>query len=68
MSNKQISDMLFDKLKAIYNNRNFVVGVMSNASHVDDRKKMIEYIDKGEDVTIESIMLLSLRLSQIRSN
>ena len=68
MIDNEIKDILFDKLKAIYNNRNFVIGVMSNASHIEDRKKLIEYIDKGEDVTAESIILLSLYLSQKRTN
>ena len=37
---------LFAKLKGIRNTRDFVVGVMSMASHDDDRKVLLNYINK----------------------
>ena len=57
---------LFEKLRAFYNNRDFVLGVMCNAPHEDDMKTILEYIEKGEDVTIESLILLSLELGNKR--
>ncbi len=63
---KETRKILVSKLKEIYNNRDFVVGVMSNATHIDDRKTIIDFIDKGEDVTAENIILLAVHLDQKR--
>ena len=57
---------LFEKLRFFYNNRDFVLGVMCNAPHEDDMKTILEYIEKREDVTIESLILLSLELGNKR--
>ena len=57
---------LFEKLRAFYNNRDFVLGVMCNAPHEDDMKTILEYIEKGKDVTRESLILLSLELGNKR--
>lgn len=51
---------LFDKLRNYHNDKDFVVGVMSNAKHNDDMKAIIEYMDNGDDVSVENIILLSL--------
>lgn len=57
---------LFEKLRAFYNDRDFVLGVMCNAPHEDDMKTILEYIEKGKDVTRESLILLSLELGNKR--
>lgn len=54
---KKISEtaiLLFKKLKTFNNNKDFVLGVMSNAPHYEDMKKIIEYMDNGQHVTIEN--------------
>lgn len=58
------SEKLFSALRALYNNRDFVVGAMSYARSDEDRKKLLDYIENGEDVTPESVLLLALHLSQ----
>ena len=58
------SEKLFSALRSLYNNRDFVVGAMSYARSDEDRKKLLDYIENGEDVTVESILLLALHLSQ----
>lgn len=58
---------LIEKLRSIFDDKDFVVGVISNASHEDDRKSIIEYIENGEDVTVENIILLSVYLDEKRS-
>ncbi len=63
---KTIKRNLFDKLREFHNNKDFVGGVMSNVSHDDDRKTIIDYINNGEEVTVENIILLSLHLSNER--
>lgn len=53
---------LFDKLREIENDRDFVVGVMSSANSEEIAEAILDYIENGEDVTLESIILLSLEL------
>ena len=57
---------LFEKLRFFYNNGDFILGVMCNAPHEDDMKTILEYIEKGKDVTRESLILLSLELGNKR--
>ena len=58
---------LFDKLKSFYHDKDFVIGVMSSAKHKDDAKIILDYMENGTDVTAESIILLSLELSNERN-
>ena len=53
---------LFEKLRAFYNNRDFVLGIMCNAPHEDDMKTILEYIEIGKNVTRENLILFSLEL------
>ena len=39
---------------------------MCNAPHEDNMKTILEYIEKGKDVTRESLILLSLELGNKR--
>lgn len=66
MTADEIRKTLIARLKELYDNRDFIVGVISNATHPDDRKSIIEYIDNGEGVTMENILLLSVYLDQKR--
>lgn len=65
-SKKGIKFKLFNKLKEFHNDKDFVVGVISNTKHDEDMQSIIDYIDNGEDVTVENIILLSLHLNQNR--
>ena len=62
----EIKNKLIEKLKTISEDKDFIVGVISNAKHNDDRKALIKYIDEGEEVTYEQLLLLSLWLNQER--
>ena len=62
----EIQKTLFEKLKAFHNNRDFVLGVMCNAPHEDDMNTILKYIEKGKDLTRESLILLSLELGNKR--
>lgn len=53
---------LFEKLCSIYNDEDFVVGVMSNIVTDEDSQTLLNYIKADKDVTVESIILLSLEL------
>lgn len=62
----EIKNKLIEKLKTISEDKDFLVGVISNAKHNDDRKALIKYIDEGKEVTYEQLLLLSLWLNQER--
>ena len=59
---ENIKRKLFDKLKDFYSDRDFVLGVISNVDTAENYQKLIDFIDKGEDVSVESIIALSLLL------
>lgn len=64
----EIKSKLIEKLKTISEDNDFLVGVISNAKHNEDREAIIEYIDKGEEVSYEQILLLSVWLGRERKN
>jgi hypothetical protein len=57
---------LFDKLKEFHNDKEFVVGVMSNAKHDEDRDLILKFIESEKEATIEDVILLSLHLANER--
>lgn len=63
---EETANLLYKRLKTIFNDRDFVIGVMSNASNTEDREEIISFIERGEDVTIENIILLSVHLDEKR--
>ena len=62
----KIKSALIEKLKSVSTDNDFVVGVISNAKNDVDRRAIIEYIEKGENVSYEQILLLSVWLGQER--
>ena len=59
---------LFDKLREILDDKDFVVGVMSDMQHPEDQKVMLDFIDTEKEATVDDIILLSLHLSNERKN
>lgn len=64
---KEVKRKLFDKLRAYYPDKDFVVGVVSGVKEDEDRLAIIDYIDNGEDVSVENVILLSLHLKNKRT-
>ena len=60
--------LLFNKLKAFHDDKDFVLGVMCNAPDDEDMQTIINYMDNGEDITIENLILLSLELGNNRDS
>ena len=58
-----IKKLLFDKLKAFYPDKDFVGGVISIAGTPENYQKIIDFIDADEDVSVESIIALSVLLN-----
>lgn len=59
---------LLELLSAIWNNSDFIIGVLNSLKNDDERKEVIEFIENNDDVTSEQIDLLSLDISQSRDN
>lgn len=59
---KQLKDMLI----GISTDTDFVDGVLGMASRDYERKKVIEYINKGKDISYESLLLFALDLRHQR--
>lgn len=59
---------LLELLSTIWNNPDFIVGVLNSLKDDDERKEVIEFVENNEDVTSEQIDLLSLDISQSRDN
>lgn len=57
---------LMSELKEIYNNRDFVVGVMSIVRNIDDRKLLLGFIETTERPTDQDILRLALDLDFLR--
>lgn len=53
-------DILFRKLRDYYDNYDFVIGVMSNVIDDEHVQMIIDYMDYGEDVSVENIVLMSI--------
>lgn len=62
---ENIKRKLFDKLKEFSPDKDFVIGVISNVDTDENYQKIIEFIDKGEGVTVESIIALSVLLDDV---
>lgn len=59
---KRIKGELVSRLKRVEDSRDFILGILTAVKTDDDRKKIIEFIDKGKDVNYENIMILSMKL------
>ena len=66
MSERIIKNRLIEKLETISKDREFILSVINSARHIDDRIAIIDFIDNGEDVTYENIILLALTLYEER--
>lgn len=58
---------LIAELYKVANDKDFVLGVISNATHVDDRKFLIDFIHKGDNVSKKNLILLAIALDDLRN-
>lgn len=47
-------------LKTIFNNYDFILGVMSEVKNEEDKKDLINYIKSNPNITAEEVSLISL--------
>lgn len=64
----ELEKELVKKLRTIWNDKEFVIGVLSHLKDDEERGELIEFIDNNDDVTSEAVTLLSLDISQSRDN
>lgn len=57
---------LIKRLKKIFNDKEFVMGMLVFVYDDKDRQSLIDYIDNGEDVTVESVSVIALNLCDLR--
>jgi hypothetical protein len=66
MALSKISEELKNRLVSFYDNRDFLIGVMSNVKTDEKRQKMIDFMDKaeevGDEITSDDLILLSVVL------
>ena len=55
-----------DKLIAILYYREFIISMLSIAEHDDDKRTIIEFIDAGIDVDVDTVSVLALDLADER--
>ena len=58
----ELKKKLRDKLKAVSEDKDFILGVLLDAEAEEDQQTIIDYIDKGEDVNEQNVTLLSVFL------
>lgn len=66
---KKLSEVgleLGQKLKNIYNEKSFVVSILSISDNDEDRKKVVEYINSTPDADIDDITLFAVNLRRER--
>ena len=68
-NSKQRSDVtleLIEKLKQFSTDDDYILGTLADSEFDEDRKLIIDFIDNGEDVNYESVILFSLEVGQQR--
>lgn len=60
----QLEQELLKLLKDFYNEKSFVIGIMNSIRTDTGRKKMIDFIHKGEGVTVLELTLMSIDIGR----
>ena len=64
--NLSVSDRLTKRLIALWDDREFVVGILSIALTEKERSVLLNFMERGENVTVETVSVLAIRLKQQR--
>lgn len=59
--------LLGKKQKSIYDNKEFIIEVLSYADNPEAQQTIIDFIDAGEDVDDETISVLAMDLADARA-
>ena len=58
--------LLLDKLRDIKDDDDFLLGVLLDVKHPDDTEEMLYYLEHGDDVNDQNVILFGLWLSNRR--
>ena len=58
---------LISMLKEIWNDKDFVIGIITDLETDEERQVVIDYIKNADDVTPEDLVLLSLHIDTERT-
>lgn len=61
-----LSSLLISKLRKISSDEDFIAGVLLDVENDDDKKALLNYIEAGQNVNYEQIILNALWLYQQR--
>ena len=67
MHNSEIEIEFASKLAEIWDDREFIIGMLSIVEHKDDMRRIIDFIDAGVDVDVETVSVLALDLADERN-
>ena len=67
MNLDQLYQTLADKLRDIWDNEEFIVGVLSDLETEEDLERVIRYIDAGVDIDPSSIVCFSTEMQLAKS-
>lgn len=58
---------MVEKLRQVYDNNNFITAVYAEVyDNEDDQNKIIDFINNGEEVTEETVVVLAMELADAR--
>ena len=57
---------LIEKLRQLSTDDDYILGVLADSEFDEDRQLIIDFIDKGQNVNYESVILFSLEVGQER--
>lgn len=62
-----ITKKLFEKLREIYDDREFIIGILALLKDDSNKELMLKYINDTKDITDEQISIYALELNQKKS-
>lgn len=57
---------LIKKLEELWNDREFVIGIMSDAVTEEERAEVLRFMETYDDVNVETVTVFAIRLAQRR--
>lgn len=62
-----LSLKLVKRLEELWNDKEFVIGTMSSARTEEERATLLDFIEHGENVNVETVSTFSLLLEKERN-
>lgn len=66
-TNSTITKNLIIKLRELFDDNDFINGILVYADNIEDRKAILDFINEGKDVDVETVTVLALELNDNRN-